>query len=177
MKLYTAQMTDRKQSRLLLHKALFRYTGIDNWKIGTEPLGKPFAIPPVSSAPDVHFSLSHSGTFWIIALDDHPLGLDIQQHKGPCTLSLAKRYFHPEEIAFWQKNGEKSDVFYDIWCAKESYVKYTGEGITRNLAGFSVFHPPVPLQRIPFAGGYSVYLCSEHLPDVLPDIGEIHCDL
>ena len=126
MKLYRAQMTDRKQSRILLQKALFQYTGIANWEIGTEPLGKPYVIPKISHTQDSHFSLSHRGSFWVIALDTPPLGLDLQHHKGPCTPALANRYFHPEEIYFWQKNGMESCIFYDIWCAKESYVKFTG---------------------------------------------------
>ena len=170
MKLYAAAITDRKQSREFLHTALERYTGIGNWVIATEELGKPYAIPASPDAPTVHFSLSHSGDYWIIALASYPLGLDLQEHKGPCKPSLAMRYFHPEELSFWQKNEEKREVFYDIWCAKESYVKYTGEGITRNLSGFSCLHPPVPLTRIPFRDGYSLYLCSDSLPEAVPEI-------
>lgn len=170
MKLYAAKMAERKQSREFLLTALFRYTGIDSWKIETEELGKPYAVSPLPDSPEVHFSLSHSGDYWIIVLADHPLGLDLQVHSGPCKPSLAKRYFHPEEFAYWQNNGESPKVFYDIWCAKESYVKFTGEGITRNLSGFSIFHPPVPLCQIPFVPGYSLYLCCNPLPKNPPAI-------
>ncbi|MBE6569285.1 MAG: 4'-phosphopantetheinyl transferase superfamily protein [Ruminococcaceae bacterium] len=170
MKLYITEMNDRRESRTLLHRALRKYTGISDWKIGTEPLGKPYAIPTVPHGSEVHFSLSHSGMYWVIAMDSHPLGLDLQAHKGPCNASLVKRYFHPDEAAYWQKNGETGAVFYDIWCAKESYVKFTGEGITRSLTGFSVFAPPVPLRKILFENGYSLYVCSAYLPETLPEL-------
>jgi len=168
MKLYIANMPDRKQSHSLLLKALSLYSGTDMWEIRTAPLGKPYAISAASAAPEIHFSLSHSGTFWAVCIDMHPSGLDLQQHKGPCSLALAKKYFHPEELAYWEQTGQEPAVFYAIWSAKESYVKYTGEGITGCFSQFSVFHPPVPLTSVPFIDGYSMYLCSDHLPTDLP---------
>lgn len=64
------------------------------------------------------------------------MGLDIQlmREKGVC--SVAKRFFHPEEYRYLQETGFSD--FFSLWTAKESYVKFTGEGITDGFSAFSV---------------------------------------
>jgi hypothetical protein len=56
-------------------------------------------------------------------------------------LRLAKRFFHPEEqdYLFGATTNEQATRFFDIWTKKESYLKYQGTGIDRDLGSFSVF--------------------------------------
>ncbi len=110
------------------------------WQIARTERGKPY----FPNRPEVHFSISHSGELWVCAFSGRPVGVDVQQHvkkrgEGDREAAgrfgrMADRFFHPRE-AVWVRE-EPYERFFRIWTAKESYVKYTGEGIG---AGFSQF--------------------------------------
>lgn len=115
----------------------------------------------------VHFSLSHSRDYWLCALAPTPVGLDLQE-KRPCPYEeLANRFFHPQESKYVLRHGKEG--FYQVWTAKESYVKYLGTGIDGSFAKFStapqkgkVFGPCQGgfLHHISFEKGYSLCLCT-----------------
>jgi len=91
------------------------------------PHGKP------ETGGGLHLSVSHSGAVWACAVHTAPVGLDIQQHRpGHDETGIAKRWFTPEEQGFLREHPEQ---FFDLWCAKEAWVKYTGLGLAR---GFKV---------------------------------------
>ena len=81
--------------------------------------------PAIQDSP-YHFNLSHSGDWLLLAVGDTPVGADIEKITKirPKTM---ERYFSQAEQEKVKKNGTKA--FFEIWCQKESYVKYTGEGI------------------------------------------------
>ncbi|MBR5240252.1 MAG: 4'-phosphopantetheinyl transferase superfamily protein [Clostridia bacterium] len=81
--------------------------------------------PVIKDCP-YHFNLSHSGDWLLLAVGDAPMGADIEKITKirPKTM---ERYFSQSEQERVKKNGTKA--FFEIWCQKESYVKYTGEGI------------------------------------------------
>ena len=81
-----------------------------------------------------HFSVSHSKEVLGIAFSKYPLGLDIQDHRNCKKEKIAKKFFHPDEIAH-----VNSENFFKIWTAKESYVKFKGNGIDKTFREFSVF--------------------------------------
>lgn len=124
--------------------------------------GKPFFL----YAPHLHFSISHSGGFWICAFSDSPIGIDLQQIKAIRATGIARRFFHPEEIAYLDAHP---DAFFALWTAKESYVKLTGRGVAAEFPHISVichgeFTPPSPartLLHIPFHEGYALCLCGD----------------
>lgn len=124
--------------------------------------GKPHFL----HASDLHFSISHSGGIWACALSNTPLGLDLQQVKPIRETDIARRFFHPEEIAYLDANP---DAFFALWTAKESYVKLTGRGVAAEFPHVSVirrgeFSPPPParaLVHIPFDEGYVLCLCGD----------------
>ena len=124
--------------------------------------GKPF----FPHAPDLHFSVSHSGGIWACAFGDAPSGLDLQQVKPIREIGIARRFFHPDEIAYLE---EHPDAFFPLWTAKESYVKLTGRGVAAEFPHVSVirggkFVPPPParvLVHIPFDEGYALCLCGD----------------
>lgn len=91
--------------------------------------GKPY----FPSHPDVHFSVSHTGTLWVCAFADKEVGLDVQEHRetdDPARLArLAKRWFSDGERRILNECGYEPAEFYRIWARKEAYVKFTGDGI------------------------------------------------
>ncbi|MGI5970978.1 MAG: 4'-phosphopantetheinyl transferase family protein [Oscillospiraceae bacterium] len=126
--------------------------------------GKPF----FTRLPDVHFSVSHSGGYWACAFGPSPVGLDLQIHRECDAMKLSRRFFHPDEDAFLLGRGYKFEDFFYIWAAKESFVKYTGEGIARGLDSFSVVPPPEKpeIRHIPFQPGYELCICAETIGEV-----------
>jgi phosphopantetheine--protein transferase-like protein len=109
--------------------------------------GKPsFAAPELAA---VRWSLSHSGIYTAIAFSDSEVGIDIedmarQREDDERYRAIARRFFAPDEIEF-VCGGAGSSVkrrFFRVWTAKEAFVKYTGEGISRGLATFSTLAGP-----------------------------------
>lgn len=144
--------------------------------IARDEKGKPF----FPSMPTIHFSLSHSGDFCACAFHTGPVGLDLQIHAECRREAIARRWFHPEEYAFLEKNNFED--FFQVWAAKESYVKYTGTGITGGLNRFSVADNTgmkdkmngqgngaagrVEFYRREYPDNYSLCLCAGSVPEV-----------
>lgn len=129
--------------------------------------GKPYYIIPA----DFHFNISHSGDWVTAAVSDHPVGIDIE-HIQPISLDIAARFFSPEEcLAIHNTSAEKQmDLFYRIWTAKESYIKYIGQGLSLPLDSFSVIcadafrisnNPNAHLLTPDFQPGYRLTVCHE----------------
>ena len=94
--------------------------------------GKPF----FPSLP-LHFSLSHSDAFVACALSDYEIGLDVQKN-SVYNEPLARRFFSPAEQRYIRECSDHNAAFTEIWCLKESYIKATGEGLSRPLSDFSL---------------------------------------
>ncbi|MCC8141386.1 MAG: 4'-phosphopantetheinyl transferase superfamily protein [Lachnospiraceae bacterium] len=122
-----------------------------------EEHGKPY----VQELPDVYFSITHSGGYWACAVGDCEVGLDLQEVRDRETDKIAKRFFHPSEIA-WLKDKD-AEEFFRIWAMKESYIKYTGKGLTEGLDYFSVVDGvPAFQQEVLFREGYCMALTSAY---------------
>ena len=130
-----------------------------------------FGKPYFSNCEAIRFSITHSGDFWAAAFGHTELGLDLQRIRPLRAQKLARRFFHPEETAFLERAPER---FFQVWTAKESYVKYTGRGIGANFKTFSVVQGgrltdsigDVEIRHIPVGEEYSMCICAK-------DIGSI----
>ena len=80
------------------------------------------------------FSLSHSLRYALCALSDCKVGCDIQFMR-PFDERILKRVLCPSELAAFRLiSGEEArEYFYRAWTVKESYVKFTGEGLSRRF--------------------------------------------
>lgn len=138
------------------------------------PVRSGFSKPRFEGAAFAEFSLTHSGGFFACAFSPLPVGLDLQQHR-PCRAeAVARRFFHPEEYRYVLQHGD--DGFFSVWCAKESYVKLTGEGITDRFGTFSAVSGGqlsdsirgAHVHFLPFAPGYTLCLCCRHEGQIIP---------
>ncbi len=126
------------------------------------PHGKPY----VAELPDVHFSISHAGGYWVCAVGGAEVGLDLQDFRKIDYEHIAKRFFHPTEIEWLKGRGETD--FFRIWARKESYVKFTGEGLSRGLDYFSVVEGlPAWQWEVPFKGGYQMVVTAAEPAEVI----------
>ncbi|PID94064.1 MAG: hypothetical protein CSA95_04715 [Bacteroidetes bacterium] len=86
-----------------------------------------------------HFNKAHSGDWVVVATSDAPLGVDVERVKA-APLAVARRFFSPEEIQLLStaEDAHRDRLFYQLWTAKEAYLKYLGIGIKYGLDRFSV---------------------------------------
>lgn len=115
------------------------------WELLRGKKGKPFFL----HHPELFLSISHSGPYWVCALSGERIGVDIQERtrkQGETRKEaelrlrrLAGRHFEPEESDYVEngREGTPYQRFFEIWAAKESYVKYTGQGIDGGFGKFS----------------------------------------
>lgn len=133
---------------------LFHFCGIASPSVTVDAGGK----PRLADRPDIHFSLSHSGSVAVCALSfpgtaagedacvisDSPdapaVGADVERIDDPVNAPrlrrLAERFFPPREAERLRDVPDRlyPAAFAGAWTALESFVKRTGEGFRH---GFS----------------------------------------
>ena len=91
--------------------------------------------PELAGREDVDFSISHSEKLWACAVGSCRVGLDLQKEYEKNGEKLARRFFHPQEIAWMEEHG--FGHFSRIWTQRSTvYVKYTGTGLSSGLDYF-----------------------------------------
>lgn len=147
--------------RCLLGEVLLRRClGTANFTLLQGEFGKPY----VKERKDFHFNISHSGDFVVLAWGDKPVGIDIEQIRGDAKIEkLARRHFtQPEQdYVFRGEEAEKSHRFFQIWTAKESYLKYLGTGLSKSLQSFDVRSMDFPHFFTQTLGDCCLTLCTE----------------
>lgn len=82
----------------------------------------------------LYFNLSHAGALVVCAVADIPVGIDVESLSrfadDARNQRLAARILHEEELKKWSGDKEKLLFF---WTRKESYVKMTGDGLSREF--------------------------------------------
>lgn len=91
--------------------------------------GKPF----LPEHPTVQFSIAHSGSWAVCALDSRAVGVDLEQVRDVRYAALAKRHFTPEETDWLAAQEDGLLAFFRLWTAKESVLKARGVGLAGGL--------------------------------------------
>ena len=93
--------------------------------------GKPFVING-----RVHYNISHCQNYVVLAVSEQPIGVDIEIVREFSAL-LAQKKFTEQEVEYIAAAGREGrsmqQAFYEIWTAKEAYLKFTGAGISGGL--------------------------------------------
>ena len=102
--------------------------------------GKPI-VRTEARACDVSFNLSHTdGLVGLaaIARGGCDVGFDVEPIGRDVTLSVADRYFRPEETDWLASlpDGERKPGFLRLWTLKEAFIKATGQGLSQDLSAF-----------------------------------------
>ena len=188
----SALKSGRERERSIFAGLLLRYAflqagyDLETWQqveIGKGAYGKPY----IAGHQEFHYGLSHSGDWVVCAVDNMPVGVDLQEIK-PCKISLAKRFYHEEEYNRLLALGEtdldrQTQEFYRMWTAKESAVKLSGRGIGAGISQYvtakdycSVFDQKqrctIGIKQYSILEGYMICICSNtgNFPDQLEQI-------
>ena len=132
--------------------------GTSDYEIEKNRFGK----PRIKDKQGFCYNISHSGRYVVIAWGTTEIGVDVQQHENINHDAIARRFFTPDEYAYAQGSPQR---FYEIWTGKESYLKYTGRGLCKELYSFSVLRPEGNIRYLYhfLPGGYSLSLCTTEL--------------
>lgn len=133
-------LTQRQQAKTLLtHAAAQAWNFSFLPEFGTHPGGKPYFL----QHPDCHFNLSHSGSYALCAVAELPVGVDLQIIKTSWRDSMPRRVCSPEQLHWLEQQPSRWRGFTQLWCMKESRVKWDGSGLTHSIPDISVPLPQV----------------------------------
>ena len=83
--------------------------------------------------PEISFSISHSNGYIAIATSKDEVGIDVEDIFVDRRLKMATRILTEEELNIFNKKLDQTGYLTEKWTLKESYAKYLGTGITKNV--------------------------------------------
>ena len=107
------------------------------------PDGKPF----LENGKNLHFNLSHSGTYAVCAVWEQEVGIDIQEIRDP-EGSLLKYCCTEQEQERIRRSAFPADAFTAVWSWKEAFMKMTGQGLRIPPKEIEVVLPPDTGERL-----------------------------
>lgn len=111
-----------------------------------------------------HFSISHSEDMVAVCVHEEPCGIDIEKIRE-VDPKLALRFFSAaEQLYLFRHEPKDSDLerpltpdaqlrFFEVWTAKEAYLKCSGEGMTHVK---TIDTTPLSFERHLLPDGYIV---------------------
>jgi 4'-phosphopantetheinyl transferase len=166
------------RARSALRHLLSLYLGAPAPAFSHNAYGK----PELPSPAGLHFNVSHSGDWAMIALARDPVGVDVEDHRRSSDLGLLARHsFAPDELDLpdlTTPDGRRA--FFHVWSRKEAYIKALGMGLSLDLSCFAVSHdeparvlrhapdaPPLALASAHPDPSHSGAVCARRLDRVL----------
>lgn len=128
----------------LLEKGLQKEYGLN---LAYEPRdkgehGKPF----FTQEPGIHYNISHSGKYVVCIFAGQEIGIDVQEHRSVNYKKMLERMVPADMIREILDADEPEQAFFAQWVLREAYIKWTGEGLARDL------------RTIPMDSGYYTFL-------------------
>ena len=122
--------------RCLVSESLLRYAAREQaalhaFAVEYDTYGK----PRIRGREDLHFNISHSGSWVVLAWSSGEVGIDVEVFRpDDQKKAVARRYFTQveQQYVFREETGWDRR-FYEIWTAKESYLKYLGTGLGNKI--------------------------------------------
>lgn len=135
---------DKKRTvagEMLARRAISEWCNVapESIVFGIKEHGKPYA-----KDLSVEFNISHSGNMVVCAVNDGPIGIDIEQIR-PVDLSVAEHICTDKELIYifghtpikqdfkYTTDIEILERFFEIWTFKEAYGKSIGKGFVMFL--------------------------------------------
>ena len=130
----------------LLAVSMLRRAGARDLTLQYSEQGKPSLV----RHPNLHFNLSHSGTLAVCAVSGEPVGVDVEticDHGD----EVARYCYQPKELDWLSQAPDRAQAFTRLWVRKESYIKLTGTGLSREPRSFSVVPGQPVVNDVAFA--------------------------
>ena len=138
----------------ILRIILGRYLKLDPTQINFthSDRGKPYLTDDCNPL-NLQFNLSHSENMAIVGISrDRRIGVDLEKMRPMENAEqLAERFFCASEYALLTQAipAERDKLFFQLWTAKEAYLKATGEGISGGLNQIEISLNPLRFINFP----------------------------
>lgn len=96
--------------------------------------GKPF----FTLEPKIHYNITHSGKYVACIFAGEEVGIDIQEHKNVKYERMLERMVPAEMIREILHSDHREQAFFTQWVLREAYIKWTGEGLSKDLRTISM---------------------------------------
>ena len=96
--------------------------------------GKPF----LSYRPSLHYNISHSGDYVVCLIADQEVGIDVQVHRKANYERMLRRMVPEAQYDEILAGADAEKKFFEQWVLREAYIKWTGEGLSRDLRSISM---------------------------------------
>ncbi|GKX65193.1 4'-phosphopantetheinyl transferase family protein [Inconstantimicrobium mannanitabidum] len=123
---------------VLIRNIINKKLNLDNGCIEFEH--NKYGKPHLKGHPYFNFNISHSEEYIVCAIDDKPIGIDIEAIKPVEYENIAKSFFSTSEYNYIHTAHGCIQLsrFYEVWTLKESYIKCCGEGLSIPLNSFCI---------------------------------------
>ena len=142
------KLAEKKVTSSLKNKAILSY-GLRRTQLATLLNKNPKQLTfettaqqkPILTHTPLHFNVSHSDDYWVILVHaTHHIGVDIESTTRKVDfLELDNRFFAKEETKIMTHAENSSDLFWQLWTAKEALLKATGQGLVNGLEKSALF--------------------------------------
>lgn len=126
--------------KVLTRLLLSRYLDLENTKIEIchGKYGKPY-LKQIEKESAIQFNVSHSGSVVVLAfVNFNNIGIDVEQIDPFFEYEdIVRSFFSKEEIEYVQRK-KSSEAFYQLWTAKEAYLKAIGKGLIEEMPSFLI---------------------------------------
>ena len=96
--------------------------------------GKPF----FTLLPRIHYNITHSGKYVMCLFAGEEVGIDVQIHKKVNYERILERMVPADMIREILDADDMEKAFFTQWVLREAYIKWTGEGLSRDLRTISM---------------------------------------
>lgn len=100
-----------------------------------------YGKPVIKNHEEWYFNLSHSGKWVVCAVNNRPVGIDVEEMNIMC-IDIANRFFtthENERIKACLCEQDRVKEFFKLWTLKESYIKRSGQGLRKRLDSFEFY--------------------------------------
>lgn len=136
--LYMTTLRKTEESRHICeHRAgeeLLRHALKEEYGIKVLPAieRRTYGKPYFPNCDGIYFNISHAGYMVVCAVAQTELGVDIEAVR-PIKNRMPERVLTELERDWLARREDKEDSFIRLWTLKESYVKATGEGLSKDF--------------------------------------------
>lgn len=137
---------------LLRHALLDTYTISELPEMHYTHQGKPMLLG--ENMP--YFNISHCDLAVACAISDKCIGIDVEPYSSYSD-EVAQEVFNDAELAYVDGSPKR---FAELWTIKESYLKYTGEGLTDHLKSLLTNSVAVDYHTVYSPREYACTVCA-----------------
>ena len=125
------------KTRFIIYRSILKFILATYTKLDVKNINLNYHLnkkPYLASRPWLHFNISHSEDYAVIAVSRKMVGIDIEYMLEDFKFTdLLPDVFDDNEIATIQNAVNKKEAFYTLWTRKEAFVKALGKGIDEDF--------------------------------------------